>query len=399
MKQETLVEVEGLWKQYGFPITPYIHRLKHRVGSLLTRQPYVRPELPWAIQDLSFSVRRGETLGIIGRNGSGKSTLLKTLAGVTPPRRGVVKLKGRIFPMIELHAGIHVELTGAENIRLLGALNGLTQQELKEKLPKIIDFCELGPWLDRPVRMYSSGMVVRLGFAVGAFVDADILLIDEVMAVGDTAFYNKCLRHLEYLRSLGTCMLFVSHNMNKMKRVCDRILLMDYGVPLFLGEPDVAVAKYEKLIRPKEGSEALSALVMDDLGVELDNLTLTSADGNRIDILNPGDDLILTFDLNLSEMIEDATLNVSMENMEAIPIIWESLPLEKIKAGLNRFRLHLHQLRVQNGLYFLRISIDVGQYARTGFQVTRAAQIQAQGVPHSIGLYKPERDFSCIEHP
>ncbi|MBZ0306406.1 MAG: ATP-binding cassette domain-containing protein, partial [Anaerolineae bacterium] len=167
----TVIRVEGLYKQYGLPLPSPFSRLRG-----LT-------EPKWSLRDIQFEVRGGETLGIIGYNGAGKSTLLKVLAGVTPPTRGQVEVRGRVFPMIELNAGMNMELTGRENVLLLGILMGMSRAEIRAKLPEIEDFCELGKWFDEAVWKYSSGMLARLGFSVALNVDADILLVDEVLAV------------------------------------------------------------------------------------------------------------------------------------------------------------------------------------------------------------------------
>ena len=180
MSEDVVIRIEGMWKRYGLPIVPALRR-----GWRALRGRGPGNEDAWVLRDVNLEVRRGETLGIIGRNGAGKSTMLKVLAGVTPPTRGRVEVRGRIFPMIELNAGVHPELTGRENVHLLGAVMGLGRREVRAKLPAIENFCELGEWFDKPVRMYSSGMLARLGFAVAINVDSDIIMVDEVFAVGD----------------------------------------------------------------------------------------------------------------------------------------------------------------------------------------------------------------------
>jgi len=168
MTDEVIIKVENLWKQYGLPLPMIFKNVGQNLrGKSLSSEDY------WALKDVSFEVRKGETLGIIGTNGAGKSTLLKVLAGVTPATRGKVKFQGKIFPMIELNAGIHPELTGQENVRLLGAIMGLSRIEIEEKLPAIEEFTELGEWFNKPVRKYSSGMMARLGFGVAMNVDTD----------------------------------------------------------------------------------------------------------------------------------------------------------------------------------------------------------------------------------
>ncbi|RLA87458.1 MAG: hypothetical protein DRG40_00215 [Deltaproteobacteria bacterium] len=242
MADDVIIKVEGLWKRYGLPLVPAVKGFANRLLG--------RPSTdggPWALRDVSFEVRRGETLGIIGRNGAGKSTLLKILAGVTPPTRGRVEVRGRVFPMIELNAGIHMELTGRENVRLLGAIMGLSRREIEAKMPEIEEFCELGEWFDKPVRMYSDGMLARLGFGVAMNVDADILLIDEVLAVGDFAFQAKCYEKIRAIQNEGVTILFVSHNPYQVERLCPHVLFLEDGKSVFLGNARDTVALYHQM--------------------------------------------------------------------------------------------------------------------------------------------------------
>jgi len=236
MVDEIIVKVEQLWKRYGLPLPNPIKKLCSGLGDKGFDE--------WALRDISFEVRKGEMLGIIGPNGAGKSTLLKILAGVTHLTHGSLNIKERVFPMIELNAGIHPELTGRENVRLLGAIVGLSRKEIEEKIPHIEHFAELDRWFDRPVRMYSSGMLARLGFGVAVNVDAKVLLVDEVLAVGDLAFQSKCYQRLEMLRSSGATILFVSHNLRQVDRLCDRVAFFDSGQLQEIGPSEKVVQTY-----------------------------------------------------------------------------------------------------------------------------------------------------------
>ncbi|MDI6858507.1 MAG: ABC transporter ATP-binding protein [Dehalococcoidia bacterium] len=183
----------------------------------------------WALDDISFSVRRGESLGVIGPNGSGKSTLLKIIADLAAPTKGKVTVNGRISALLELGAGFHPQITGRENAILNAVLLGLSRKEAEERLPEIIDFSELHDFIDQPMRTYSSGMYIRLGFAVAVHVKADVLLVDEVLAVGDTQFQQKCFDHIEKLRRDGVTIVVVSHDLGAVTRFCDRAILLQHG--------------------------------------------------------------------------------------------------------------------------------------------------------------------------
>jgi ABC-type polysaccharide/polyol phosphate transport system ATPase subunit len=247
----------------------------------------------WALRDINLEVKRGGALGIIGRNGAGKSTLLKVLAGVTPVTRGRFEIRGRVFPMIELNAGLHMELTGRENVYLLGAIMGLSRREVQKKMPAIEEFCELEEFFDRPVRTYSSGMLARLGFAVAVNVDADILLIDEVLAVGDFAFQKKCLDRVNALTSQGVTMILVSHNPYLVERMCDEAILLHQGVMVKRGDPNKVARTYfdmvnkaivgdikspEQMLSSRPGSGQLRVTkvqVLDKYGDEVEEIQTT----------------------------------------------------------------------------------------------------------------------------
>jgi ABC-type polysaccharide/polyol phosphate transport system ATPase subunit len=202
-----------------------------------------------ALKDVSFSAADGEWLGVIGRNGSGKSTLLKVIAGVYRPSSGKVSVNGKVAALIELAAGFHPELSGRENIVMNGLLLGLTRKQIVEREADIIDFADLGDFIDSPVKQYSSGMYMRLGFAIAIQVDPDILLMDEVLAVGDLLFKAKCLEKLEEFRQRGKTVLLVSHDMTAIRQHCRRALLIDSGQLIADGDPNEVACQYEELER------------------------------------------------------------------------------------------------------------------------------------------------------
>ena len=202
-----------------------------------------------AVKHVSFTVAKGEMVGIIGRNGSGKSTILKIVAGVYTPSEGQVTVRGSIAPLIELGAGFHHELTGRENILMNGLLLGLTKRQIKEREERIIEFSELGDFIDSPVKQYSSGMYMRLAFSVAIEVDPDILIIDEILGVGDAGFQQKCFDRIQAFRELGRTISFVSHSTDSVRKMCDRVLLIHRGELVADGQPDDVIAVYEQILR------------------------------------------------------------------------------------------------------------------------------------------------------
>jgi ABC-type polysaccharide/polyol phosphate transport system ATPase subunit len=205
-----------------------------------------KTEVFWVLRDISFNVRKGETLGIIGTNGSGKSTILKLIAGVMDPDEGRVTTFGRIAPLIELGAGFHPELSGRENIFLNGSILGLRRGEIEKQYNNIVDFAGLEDFIDTPVKHYSSGMYMRLGFSIAVHTDPEILLVDEILAVGDTAFQEKCLKKMEEFKKTGVTIVFVGHNLAVVKKFCDRVIYLEDAQVKGDGEPGGIIEMYKK---------------------------------------------------------------------------------------------------------------------------------------------------------
>ena len=254
------ISVENVWKRYRKGQTGY-HTLREDLynltGRLLDFGGEKRrdrdAEHIWALRDVSFEVKPGERVGIIGRNGSGKTTLLRLLAGITRPNQGKIIVKGRLGVLIEIMAGFHPELTGRENVYLNGAIMGMSRKEIKRKFDEIVAFAELEDFIDTPIKRYSSGMHVRLGFAVSAHLDPDILLVDEVLAVGDAAFQQKCLGKMGTAAQEGRAVLFVSHNMFAVQNLCTRGILLESGKVIVDGNVNTIIEAYLGSKRKQEG--------------------------------------------------------------------------------------------------------------------------------------------------
>lgn len=245
------IRVEGLSKRYEIYAQP-ADRLRQMILPRLqraVRQP-VRAWFSefWALRDVCFEVRRGETVGIVGRNGSGKSTLLQMICGTLNPTAGNITVRGRIAALLELGAGFNPEFTGRENVRLSGLLYGLSERELDARFDAICDFAEIGDFIDRPVKTYSSGMYVRLAFSVAINVSPDVLVVDEALSVGDEAFQRKCFARIDRIRKGGATVLFVSHAAGTVTELCNRALLLDRGELLTQGSPKYVVSRYQKIL-------------------------------------------------------------------------------------------------------------------------------------------------------
>src|SRR6266700_2499504 len=226
-------------------------------GGVSASQPFSISEDFWALRDVSFSVKQGEVIGIIGRNGAGKSTLLKVLSRITEPSSGRVEMRGRVASLLEVGTGFHPELTGRENIYLNGAILGMTRLEIKKKFDEIVQFAEIDKFLDTPVKRYSSGMYVRLAFAVAAHLEPEILIVDEVLAVGDAEFQKKCLGKMHDVSKGGRTVIFVSHNMAAIENLCESAILLSQGRLVRRGPVSDVIHHYlTETIRVEEASLA-----------------------------------------------------------------------------------------------------------------------------------------------
>ena len=257
MSSDAVVVATGLSKQFALQASAAGHLRRALVGGEIDPASEY-----WALRDVSFELRRGETLGVMGRNGCGKSTLLEIIAGTLAPTRGQVEVKGELAALLELGAAFSPDLTGRENVFVYGSLLGLSRVTIRERFDEIVDFAELHDFIDEPVKTYSSGMFVRLAFSTAVSSTPDILVIDEALAVGDEAFQRRCFGRFEEMKQSGVSMLFVSHSAGTMMELCDRVLLLDRGESLRLGPPDEVIRHYHRLIyaEPEQHDEIREAI-------------------------------------------------------------------------------------------------------------------------------------------
>lgn len=268
-----------------------------------------------ALDDINLEVKKGEALGIIGHNGAGKSTLLKLLSRVTAPTTGSISYNGRITSMLEVGTGFHGELTGRENIYMNGAILGMTKKEIESKMEQIIDFSEVRQFIDTPVKRYSSGMYVKLAFSVAAHLDSEIMIMDEVLAVGDMAFQKKCLDKMrEVATKEGRTVLYVSHNMNTIRRLCDRCILMEKGKILFNGDVEEAIGIYMQSSKLSGGSVDLSVYerssMFSDPTVKMQRLDVNTESG----VFTTGSLLAATLSVSSEKDIEEVLLEIPVRS-------------------------------------------------------------------------------------
>ncbi|ADL07265.1 ABC transporter ATP-binding protein [Thermosediminibacter oceani] len=248
VSKEVAIEIKDVWKKFRI-----YHEKTYSLKERIIFWGRNKGEDFWALKGINLTIPKGSTVGLLGRNGSGKSTLLKIISRILYPTRGEVKINGRVSTLLELGAGFHPEFTGRENIFLNASILGLTRKEIKERLDDIIAFAELGDFIDNPVRNYSSGMYTRLGFAVAVHVDPEILLIDEVLAVGDLAFQEKCLTRIRELQKRGTTIILVSHSPKQIEDLCDNAVWLDKGEVKMQGPVREVTKAYSEFMKAVEG--------------------------------------------------------------------------------------------------------------------------------------------------
>lgn len=291
----------------------YLIRKAH-VGAAPTglvarvRQRFAPAHVFWALRGVSFEVARGEAVGIIGPNGAGKSTLLKLLAGITAPTSGEISISGKLSALLEVGSGFHPELTGIENIYLSGSILGMQRNEITEKLDAIIDFAGVRPFIDVPVKRFSSGMVVRLGFSVAAHLDPDILLLDEVLAVGDAAFQKKCIDRVLELKQRST-VVFISHDLAAVQQLCDRVIVMNHGEIVYDGDTAGAMSAYNALARfraspPPSAVEAIAKTA------EVVSLEFLDDRGQPVLVVKTGDALRIRVEYKARTAVADVSFSV-----------------------------------------------------------------------------------------
>ncbi len=395
----------------------------------------LRPEETFpALRDVSFSVARGRTYGIIGRNGSGKSTALKVVAGITKPTSGTVKVEGRISALIELGAGFHPEISGRENVYINGIMLGLSKREIARRFDEIVEFAELRDFIDAPVKTYSSGMYMRLGFAVAIHVDPDVLLVDEVLAVGDESFTHKCLDKFGDFRRRGKTVLLVTHSLGLVERFCDEVLWLDGGRARAAGDPRRVVGMYVTAIQETEEQQLArdDARAREAVGatgstgtaetpaaapatpveipegppdmfkasegrwgsreVEISDVALVGEDGQPGHVFQSGERVALRFAVSAQKPVSDFVFGIGIFNAEGVCIYGTNTDLEQYRpeslAGAGSVEFLVEALDLVEGTY----KLDIAVHRRDGVPYDYHRSLYTFRVKSrvkDVGLYRP----------
>ncbi len=360
----------------------------------------------WAVKDVSFSLEPGEALGIIGPNGAGKTTILKLLSRVTYPTQGEIKIHGRLSALIELGAGFHPDLTGRENIYLNGTILGMKRAEIRRRFDQIVEFAGIGHYLDTPVKRYSSGMYARLGFAIAAHMDPDVLLVDEVLAVGDYAFQQKCHAHMDRLRSQGTTLIFVSHNMEAVRRVCDKVLVMYRGEKIFEGSAAEGIIAYSDALReaarnravevPEEGGVAERIMTFD---AEIVRVELLDETGQPATVFQAGQRAVVRMHVVFHRDVDSPVFSLNVRTVDGRVVYdtttkWQGVQIPYFQAGERCIAAFELDLRLLDGEYQLGVAAVAADFSYFYDYLERATSFYVEGARGAKGLADLRARFS-----
>jgi len=319
-----------------------------------------------ALNNVSFKVKKGEALGIIGANGSGKTTILRLLANVTEPSSGEILVSGKVAPLIQVGAGFHPELTGRENVYLNATIMGLSKKEINEKYDDIVSFAELERFMDTPVKRYSSGMYVRLGFAVVANIDPDIFLIDEILSVGDIAFQRKCLDTMSKIRKSDKSIVFVSHNISAVKTLCDRVIWLDKGELKKEGDPSEVISAYITFMNSKsefsgDTSYAGGKTRWGTGEARFTNVEVLNSESKKADIFAPGDEITVRLEYEANKRIDSPVFWIGIINDDEIKVFGSYYNKERVGKyfikGKGALNCTIDSLLMRPGNYYIMVGI------------------------------------------
>jgi ABC-type polysaccharide/polyol phosphate transport system ATPase subunit len=353
-----MIAIENVWKQ--FQLNAHVPRtLKESLVHRFKPSAGVNDKTFWALQDVSFEIERGETFGIIGNNGSGKSTLLKLITGISKPTKGKVSVNGSLSALLELGAGFHPDFSGRENVFLNGAILGLRRKEIEARFDSIVAFAEMERFIDNPVKTYSSGMYMRLAFSIAIHVDPDILVIDEVLAVGDSAFQQKCYDQIQRFKHNGKTIVFVSHSLPVVQDICQRAAWIDRGILRALGKTETVLDFYSQQISDSiERNKAAEPLVPDGRA-RVSNIRALDASGIERAILQGDGPASFIFDLETHCDPCEIEIFVRIARSDGTCCYDQRVSLKALAeaSGSGRLELAVPELRLNTGSYNLQISV------------------------------------------
>ena len=342
----------------------------------------------WALRDVTFAVRQGETVGIIGSNGAGKSTLLSLISLTTNPTSGTIKTTGKVSSLLELGAGFHPDLTGRENVFLYGAIMGLKRAQMAARFDQIVEFAEMADWIDEPVKHYSSGMYVRLAFSVAVEVDPDILIIDEVLAVGDAAFQRKCIGRIKEFKRKGKTLLVVSHDLGTIHKISDQLILMEKGQIIAAGDPDAVVAEYQWLSREK--SRTAESKEWGTGEIKIERVRFLNEAGEETQELTRGKQLQVQIDYSTASRIATPVFGFAVQTASGTLVYGNNTQIEGFDIpfveGHGTVCLTFESLELLAGAYLFSFSVHSADHQTNYHRLDNALPINVSSAERYEGL-------------
>jgi ABC-2 type transport system ATP-binding protein len=387
------IELAGVGKRYvKYHDAPM---LTHALIKLASR---TRRDQLWAVRGVDLTVDAGQCVGVVGRNGSGKSTMLQLLGGITAPTEGTVTVRGRVAPLIAVGVGFHPELTGRDNVFLNGTILGMSRRDIERQFDAIVDFAEIADFIDTPVKFYSSGMQVRLGFAVAVQADPNVLLVDEVLAVGDFAFQIKCLRRIDEIRGSGASVLLVSHNLSMIERLCPRTMVLHDGTVRFNGETPEAIATLHSLLDVAETKDAGGVPHAEGLA-EITEFVVSDATGAPLSATTTGARLTARITVKALHAIERPFVGLTIDGPRGDTIYHKGNrhePFPPLRAGEERTYTVTWTAQFPTGSYVVRLFcarvVDVGEISV--LSTATPVALYVQGADETYGVVDVAAEFS-----
>jgi len=362
-----VIEFNHVWKK--FRKGEKFNSLRDAIPNLFRKRNSLESEEFWALHDVSFAIKKNEVVGIIGPNGAGKSTILKLLSRIMKPSKGEIRINGKLSALIEVGAGFHNELTGRENIYLNGTILGMTKKEIDSKFDQIVDFSGLAEFIDTPVKRYSSGMYARLGFSVAAHMDPDILLVDEVLAVGDMAFQTKCAEKMRELLNSNTTIVLISHSLSLIQSLCKRVIFLDKGKIQNEGEPEEIIPYYqntvlkqqEENLRKRIGSEYEKVKVERDTPITITDVSMHNDKAIRRNEFKVDEPIYISIEYEAKKEIDTPIFLLEIIRSDGVLCCSSntknSSAISQITKGKSLLRVDLSRVHLFSGIYVIRISI------------------------------------------
>lgn len=365
---DAVVSLEHVSKKYSLGVT------RSSIVSIITKSIKERiykknanqnaNQILWAVKDINFDLVKGDAVGLIGQNGAGKSTMLKLLANITRPTEGTININGRLSALIELGSGFHGDLTGNENVFLNAAVLGLKRDEIRRRFDEIVDFAELGKFMDTPVKRYSSGMLVRLGFAVASCIEPDILLVDEVLAVGDASFRQKCISRIKSLQENGTSIIFVSHDLNMVRGICSSAIYIKHGQIACRGKTKNVIESYEKDLleeKARKISRNKTSEGVIDSDVNISKIEVLDAKCERFDEITSWQPAVIRIHYSSHKTIDPANLVVRVIRSDGVTCLKIRTSIDQYPLALTNgegfISLWLDPIQLSGGTYYVLASI------------------------------------------